>query len=33
MKFFEEYNDREILSFIYTNNYEVTMKLGRYHFF
>ncbi|MCT3633940.1 glycosyl transferase [Elizabethkingia anophelis] len=32
-EFFEEYNDREILSFIYTNNYEVTMKLGRYHFF
>ncbi|NAW51336.1 glycosyl transferase [Elizabethkingia argentiflava] len=31
--FFQKYENQEILNFIYTNSYEVNMKLGRYHFF
>ena len=31
--FFRVYENEEILNFIYTNSYEVNMKLGRYHFF
>lgn len=31
--FFDRNSGKEILSFIYTNDYEVKMKLGRYHFF
>ncbi|WP_407483500.1 beta-1,6-N-acetylglucosaminyltransferase [Elizabethkingia meningoseptica] len=30
---FDQNPGKEILSFIYTNDYEVKMKLGRYHFF
>lgn len=31
--FFKIYENEEVLNFIYTNSYEVNMKLGRYHFF
>jgi len=31
--FFDKHAEKEILSFLYTNSYEVNMKLGRYHFF
>ncbi|MHA7608272.1 beta-1,6-N-acetylglucosaminyltransferase [Elizabethkingia meningoseptica] len=31
--FFEKYNDKEVLSFIHTDDYEINMKLGRYNFF
>jgi hypothetical protein len=31
--FFDKQAEKEILSFLYTNSYEVNMKLGRYHFF
>ncbi len=31
--FFDKQAEKEILSFLYTNSYEVNMKLSRYHFF
>ncbi len=31
--FFERHKDNEVLSYIYTNEYEVNMKLGKRHFF
>jgi hypothetical protein len=31
--FFREQSGKEILNFLYTNSYEIDMKLARYHFF
>lgn len=31
--FFDRNSDKEILSFIYTNDYEINMKVGRYNLF
>lgn len=31
--FFNTHENKEILSYLYTNSYEVNFKIGRYHFF
>ncbi|KGE14154.1 beta-1,6-N-acetylglucosaminyltransferase [Sphingobacterium deserti] len=31
--FFQQHQGKEVLNFLYTNSYEIDMKLARYHFF
>lgn len=31
--FFQQHEEKEVLNFLYTNAYEIDMKLARYHFF